>query len=838
MKPDNYLKLKPRNLSESESSTFYHISYTSTLVEQGWKIHISAGVNNAPIISEKAICHLVRNKIDFKIVKNSFILDQLNKGQFGITQIGKFITIYPHDLNHFYRLIEELDFILKEIENHSPVIATDIQLHKNSIIYFRYGAYKSFTLRLPNGKTKSLVNTINDKLTVDAREPYFVLPDHIKEPFKDSKKYKTIKISNIEGEILHGKYYVLYQLHNSYKSEVHRGINIAENSKYYQVVIKSSKVNQFVHTQSAFELLKKEYEMYALFDSENLTPGIVNYYEKGNKNYLITEYIDGITLEEYIAQNSLTGYQFTSNEVAKLGLKIVKLLEKVHDKSLIFNDLKPSNIMIDELFNICLIDLESLLPINTKTDAVLSTRGFRNSKNECTIQNDIYAVGVILYSLCTNINPTYLTREFSFSERPIYIYNSNIDDPLIGLIDRIINKTDTITLDQIYSELTTINEYRHLKTTPKKASNFDVVNSKKLFFEIAKRTGYYFSEGEYKHQLKNNFLDEDAYNFQNGDAGILFFMSALYPHCPDKKFNLLVESLSNNLLANMDALNDDGFYTGKSGVVYTLINSLAINENLNYQKLIELVDEIDYLSLTHNFCYFDGISGIGDCFVECFKITKDPIFLAKAEEIAMLISENFDNYFTTESDFSLGFAYGLSGVAYFLTNIFSISKNKNYENSITKAKDILDDKIIEINNDIINFPVTYNSEELSNTYWYNGISGIVQFYLQYFTIYKKKKDLHIINRLGNLIFQSSFSLQPTKYNGISGALSSLLKIYSVTKNEIWLEKCNHLCHLVKITGKYENNTLLFPGNSPTTFTTSFLKGHTGVAYELLRFSTS
>jgi hypothetical protein len=65
--------------------------------EQGWKLHFSATVVWAEEVLRQALPVLRREDASFKVAASLRTLDALNQGRWQISQIGKFITVYPND---------------------------------------------------------------------------------------------------------------------------------------------------------------------------------------------------------------------------------------------------------------------------------------------------------------------------------------------------------------------------------------------------------------------------------------------------------------------------------------------------------------------------------------------------------------------------------------------------------------------------------------------------------------------------------------------------------------------------------------------------------------------
>ena len=75
-------------------------------------------------------------------------------------------------------------------------------------------------------------------------------------------------------------------------------------------------------------------------------PRIAGVHEVGREDntvYIVTDYIDGANLSEW-----LTGQRLTSREAAEMVVKIAEALHHAHEAGVVHRDLKPSNIMLDQ----------------------------------------------------------------------------------------------------------------------------------------------------------------------------------------------------------------------------------------------------------------------------------------------------------------------------------------------------------------------------------------------------------------------------------------------------------------------------------------------------------
>jgi len=128
--------------------------------------------------------------------------------------------------------------------------------------------------------------------------------------------------------------------------------------------------------------------------------------------YIIMEFLEGITLEEYLKQC----IPFDLKSAVKFISPVCKTIDKIHAKGIIHRDLKPSNLMIVKKedreivkildFGISLFKTGSAYKRLTMTGAVLGTPSYMSpeqamGKKEIDYRTDIYSLGAILYEMFT-----------------------------------------------------------------------------------------------------------------------------------------------------------------------------------------------------------------------------------------------------------------------------------------------------------------------------------------------------------------------------------------------------------------------------------------------------
>ncbi len=125
--------------------------------------------------------------------------------------------------------------------------------------------------------------------------------------------------------------------------------------------------------------------------------------------YIVMEYIEGITLKEYIEQKGVLPWK----EAMFFVIQILKALQHAHDKGIVHRDVKPQNIMLLENGMIKVTDFGiarfSHGETRTMTEKAIGSVHYispEQAKGELTDEKaDIYSVGVVLYEMLTGKLP-------------------------------------------------------------------------------------------------------------------------------------------------------------------------------------------------------------------------------------------------------------------------------------------------------------------------------------------------------------------------------------------------------------------------------------------------
>ncbi len=141
-------------------------------------------------------------------------------------------------------------------------------------------------------------------------------------------------------------------------------------------------------------------------------PNIVKVYDVSfneDIQYIVMEYIDGITLKEYIEQQKVLRWK----EAVHFTVQILRALQHAHDKGIVHRDIKPQNIMLlaDGTIKVADFGIARFARASqqTVTDKAIGSVHYispEQAKGDVTDEkSDIYSVGVMLYEMTTGKLP-------------------------------------------------------------------------------------------------------------------------------------------------------------------------------------------------------------------------------------------------------------------------------------------------------------------------------------------------------------------------------------------------------------------------------------------------
>lgn len=223
--------------------------------------------------------------------------------------------------------------------------------------------------------------------------------------------------------------------------------------------------------------------------------GIVHVYDCFSANetaYLVMEYLDGITLSEYLKKEAavLPQGRIAPEKAISMLTPVMLSLQRVHDSGMIHRDIAPDNIMLLKDGGVRLIDFGAArhaVHDCGKSMTVIIKDGYSPEEqyNSHSVQGpaaDVYALSATLYQMITGITPPgaiergeYLQKHKRDMLPPPSKFNKAVTKTqdtaiLNGMALHTQDRTQSVA--ELYEELTAQTPVRRVQETIRKRSSF------------------------------------------------------------------------------------------------------------------------------------------------------------------------------------------------------------------------------------------------------------------------------------------------------------------------------------------------------------------------------
>lgn len=206
------------------------------------------------------------------------------------------------------------------------------------------------------------------------------------------------------GKLIDNRYEIISLIGVGGMSNVYKAIDTASGNT---VAIKFLK-QEFFGNEELVRRFKNESKAISLLDNPNIIK-VIDVNISADEKYIVVEYIDGITLKDYIDNRKVLTWQ----ETVRFTSTILSAIGHAHDNGIIHRDLKPQNIMLlrDGTLKIMDFGIARLSTANQKTvtDKAIGSVHYispeqvkgKNSDG----RSDIYSIGIMMYEMLTGTLP-------------------------------------------------------------------------------------------------------------------------------------------------------------------------------------------------------------------------------------------------------------------------------------------------------------------------------------------------------------------------------------------------------------------------------------------------
>lgn len=242
--------------------------------------------------------------------------------------------------------------------------------------------------------------------------------------------------------------------------------------------------------ESAWKRKSLEAEICVLKQTDHpMLPKIIDLFHMPDASYLIMEYIEGMTLEEYIKENQ----KAAEEDAVKWGIQLADVLSYLHrlKPPVLYLDMKPSNIILRSDGVLKLIDFGAALTDwrGMEQGQYMGTPGYAPPEQiqggSVDMRTDVYALGATLYHLVTGVSPALQ----NCSVRTVREW----DITLSAGLERVISKAAALNPKERYWDAGRMKqELEHVDApTRRRRRNFIIEYKKNLLYTEKATTGLY-----------------------------------------------------------------------------------------------------------------------------------------------------------------------------------------------------------------------------------------------------------------------------------------------------------------------------------------------------------
>ncbi|MBQ4310530.1 MAG: Stk1 family PASTA domain-containing Ser/Thr kinase [Oscillospiraceae bacterium] len=206
------------------------------------------------------------------------------------------------------------------------------------------------------------------------------------------------------GKLLDGRYEITELIGIGGMADVYKAKDIVDKKVVAVKILK----NEYADNDDFVRRFRNESKAIAVLSH----PNIVKIYDVGfteKMQFIVMEYIDGITLKEFIEQQGSLKWK----DAVYFIIQILRALQHAHDRGIVHRDIKPQNIMLFPDGTIKVMDFGiarfAREEGKTMTDKAIGSVHYispEQAKGDVTDErSDIYSVGIMLYEMLTGIKP-------------------------------------------------------------------------------------------------------------------------------------------------------------------------------------------------------------------------------------------------------------------------------------------------------------------------------------------------------------------------------------------------------------------------------------------------
>jgi predicted Ser/Thr protein kinase len=371
----------------------------ASVPQQGWKIHASACLNNAERILETVWSYCVPRGISFKFLAARNVVHLHNAKYAPRGSSGKFVTIYPTDIDALGTILHDLGELLAG--EPGPYILSDLRWNEGPL-YVRYGGFALRHCLSARGDRVPAIEDPTGTLVPDRREavfstpPWVTLPDLLVPQLAARNATTVAKLP----------YRVEQVLHFSNGGGLYEATDQRTGAR---VVLKEARPHAGLAADGAdaVQRLQRERETLERLAGIKGVPAVHDHFPLGEHHFLALEFIEGTPLNKVFAQRypmndpaaGPAEFAAYTEWALRMCAQVEEIIEAIHERGIIHGDLHLFNVLVRDDDRITLIDFEVASRVEEVRRPTLGSPAFAAPRDRTGFDIDRYSLACLRLAL-------------------------------------------------------------------------------------------------------------------------------------------------------------------------------------------------------------------------------------------------------------------------------------------------------------------------------------------------------------------------------------------------------------------------------------------------------
>lgn len=364
------------------------------LPAQGWKIHVSACLDNAQRVLDRVFDYCVPRGLPFKFIRSRRMLLMRNSKYARRGSSGKFITIYPADEAELELVCKELGELLDG--EPGPYVLSDLRWGAGPL-YVRYGGFAN-RFCLSEGQVVPAIEDDTGRLVPDRRDPVFSVPSWVTLPSCLAPHLAARNATTVTD--------LPYQIESVLHFSNAGGLYTAKDTRTgARIVLKEARPHAGLDATGtdALTRLRRERKILDRLAGIPAVPAVHDYFPLGEHEFLALEFIEGTALNKLVVQRyplvDADADDATTAEYARWAVDIHRQVDQaisaIHDRGVVYGDLHLFNIMVRPDGTVALVDFEVAAPVDAPGTPALRNQAFAAPRDRTGLDVDRYALACL-----------------------------------------------------------------------------------------------------------------------------------------------------------------------------------------------------------------------------------------------------------------------------------------------------------------------------------------------------------------------------------------------------------------------------------------------------------